>query len=304
MNLDKRILKSIQALPPFPMTVHKVMALAQDPDSSLTELSAVVRLDQAITANILRICNSAYFGLRRPVDNVSDAIMHMGKKNVMRAVMAAGLSRYFKATRGYDVAGGELWEHAVAVALFSQICAARLSHPDDPRIFTAAVLHDIGKVVLGEFVHDEYGKIRDLIDRESYSFLEAEEKILGVNHAELGGEIGLMWKFPEDIVHAIAYHHRPDHLKQNGALVPWIVYLANQVCHVMGIGVGTDALSYRAVGDMAERFHFRQRDLEEMMAQLHNSLNEARELISIAPERSGEAATERRDHGIQPAHRR
>lgn len=280
MKLNKRILKSIRALPPFPVTIQKVMALAGDPDSSLTELAAVIRLDQAITANILRICNSAYFGLRRPVDNVGDAILHMGKKNVLRAVMAAGLARYFRAARGYDVKGAELWEHAVAVALMSQICAAKLSVPDDPSLFTAGVLHDIGKMVMGEFVHEAWQKIQALKERQGYSFLEAEEEILGVNHAVLGGEIALIWKFPDEILKAIAFHHRPD-LLADGDTVPWIVYLSNQVCHVMGIGVGTDALAYRAVGDVAGRFRLRQRDVEEMMAQLHRSMQEARELVSI-----------------------
>ena len=280
MKLNKRILKSIQSLPPFPVTIQKVMALAGDPDSSLTELAAVIRLDQAITANILRICNSAYFGLRRPVDNVGDAIMHMGRKNVLRAVMAAGLSRYFRTAKGYEVKGGDLWEHAVAVALMSQICAAKISSPDDPRLFTAAVLHDIGKMVMGEFVHEAWQKIQELTERQQYSFLEAEEEVLGVNHAVLGGEIALIWKFPDEILKAIAFHHRPD-LLADGDVVPWIVYLSNQVCHVMGIGVGTDALAYRAVGDVAGRFHLKQRDLEDMMARLHRSMQEARELVNI-----------------------
>ena len=280
MKINKRILKSIKTLPPFPVTIQKVMSLAGDPDSSLTELAAVIRLDQAITANILRICNSAYFGLRRPVDNVSDAIMHMGKKNVLRAVVAAGLSRYFRTTKGYDVKGGDLWEHAVAVALMSQICAARISRPDDPRLFTAGVLHDIGKMVMGEFVQEAWQKIQELTERQKYSFLEAEQEVLGVNHAELGGEIALIWKFPDEILKAIAFHHRPD-LLADGDAVPWIVYLSNQVCHVMGIGVGTDALAYRAVGDVAGRFQLKQRDLEDMMAHLHKSLQDARELVSI-----------------------
>ena len=283
MKINKRILKSIKTLPPFPVTIQKVIALAGDPDSSLTELAAVIRLDQAITANILRICNSAYFGLRRPVDNVNDAIMHMGRKNVLRAVVAAGLSRYFRSTRGYDVKGGDLWEHAVAVALMSQICAARISRPDDPRLFTAGVLHDIGKMVMGEFVHEAWQKIQELTERQKYSFLEAEQEVLGVNHAELGGEIALIWKFPDEILKAIAFHHRPD-LLADGDAVPWIVYLSNQVCHIMGIGVGTDALAYRAVGDVAGRFGLKQRDLEDMMAQLHKSLQDARELVSIVSE--------------------
>jgi len=286
VKINKRILKSIRALPPFPVTIQKVMALAGDPDSSLTELAAVIRLDQAITANILRICNSAYFGLRRPVDNVGDAILHMGRKNVLRAVMAAGLSRYFRTARGYDVRAAELWEHAVAVALMSQICAAKLSGADDPRLFTAGVLHDIGKTVMGEFVLEAWQKIQDLVEKQKYAFLEAEEEVLGVNHAELGGEIARIWKFPDEILKAIAFHHRPD-LLANGDTVPWIVYLSNQVCHLMGIGVGTDALAYRAVGDVAGRFGFRQRDLEDMMARLHRSMQEARELVSIVSGHGG-----------------
>jgi putative nucleotidyltransferase with HDIG domain len=283
MKISKRILKSIQTLPPFPATIQKVMALAGDPDSSLTELVAVVRFDQAITANILRICNSAYFGLRRPVDNVNDAIMYMGKKNVLRAVMTAGLSRYFRTQKGYDVKGGDLWEHAVAVALMAQICAAKMSRPDDPRLFTAAILHDIGKMVLGEFVHESWQKIQELVEKQRYSFLEAEEEVIGVNHAELGGEVARIWKFPDEILKAIAFHHRPDLLADNDT-VPWIVYLANQVCHIMGIGVGTDALSYRAVGDVAGRLSLKQRDLEDMMAELHLKLQGAKELVSIVSE--------------------
>ncbi len=283
MKINKRILKSIQTLPPFPATIQKVMALASDPDSSLTELVSVVRLDQAITANILRICNSAYFGLRRPVDNVSDAIMYMGKKNVLRAVMTAGLARYFRTQKGYDVKGGDLWEHAVAVALMAQICSAKLSRPDDPRLFTAGILHDIGKMVLGEFVHESWQKIQELVEKQRYSFLEAEAEVIGVNHADLGGEIALIWKFPDEILRAIAFHHRPDLLSSNDT-VPWIVYLTNQVCHIMGIGVGTDALSYRAVGNVAGRLNLKQRDLEDMMAELHTRLQGAKELVSIVSE--------------------
>jgi putative nucleotidyltransferase with HDIG domain len=158
-----------------------------------------------------------------------------------------------------------------------------MSRPDDPRLFTAAILHDIGKMVLGEFVHESWEKIQELVEKQQYSFLEAEEEVIGVNHAELGGEVARIWKFPDEILKAIAFHHRPD-LLTDGDAVPWIVYLANQVCHIMGIGVGTDALSYRAVGDVASRLSLKQRDLEEMMAELHLRLQGAKELVSIGSE--------------------
>jgi putative nucleotidyltransferase with HDIG domain len=165
----------------------------------------------------------------------------------------------------------------------AQICAAKMSRPDDPRLFTAAILHDIGKMVLGEFVHESWEKIQKLVEKQRYSFLEAEEEVIGVNHAELGGEVARIWKFPDEILKAIAFHHRPDQLA-DGDAVPWIVYLANQVCHIMGIGVGTDALSYRAVGDVAGRLSLKQRDLEDMMAELHLKLQGAKELVSIVSE--------------------
>ena len=102
MNLDSAIRNSMTRLPAFPATIHKVMGLINNPDSSLTELVDVIRLDQSITANILRMCNSAYFGLRHKVDNVQDAIMYLGRQNIVRAVLAAGTSRFFKNTPGYE----------------------------------------------------------------------------------------------------------------------------------------------------------------------------------------------------------
>ena len=117
MNLDSAIKSSMTKLPAFPATVHRVTSLINNPDSSMTELVDVIRLDQSITANILRMCNSAYFGLRHKVDNVQDAILYLGRQNVVRAVLAAGTSRFFKNTPGYESEARELWEHAVGTAL-------------------------------------------------------------------------------------------------------------------------------------------------------------------------------------------
>ena len=150
MILNNDIGKSLNRLPAFPATVHKVTSLINNPDSSLSELVEVIRLDQAITTNILRMSNSAYFGLRHKVDNVYDAIMYLGRQNVFRAVMAAGISRFFQDAPGYETEAKELWEHSVSTALLSQILARKIIELEDSRLFTAALLHDIGKVILGE----------------------------------------------------------------------------------------------------------------------------------------------------------
>jgi len=286
MTLDSKIGRSLNRLPAFPATVHKVTSLINNPDSSLSELVEVIRLDQAITANILRMCNSAYFGLRHKVDNVHDAIMYLGKQNVVRAVMAAGTSRFFTDTPGYAVEAKDLWEHAVGTALMSQILAKKILKREDPQLFTAALLHDIGKIILGEFVSEKYNEIKNILSARSCSFLEAEEEVLGMNHAGIGGVITAAWNFPRDIQQAIAYHHRPDRHPVMASPMPWLIHLADQGCLVMGIGWGTDGLSYHALDEAMSRFGFAHKDFEEAMSLLLTELDSARELIGIVQPKS------------------
>ena len=286
MTLDSNIRRSLSRLPAFPATVHKVTALINNPDSSLSELVEVIRLDQAITANILRMCNSAYFGLRRNVDNVNDAIMYLGKQNVVRAVLAAGMSGFFKDTPGYESEAKDLWEHAVGTALMSQILARKILKCEDPKLFTAALLHDIGKIILGEFVSKKYHEIKNSMSARSCSFLEAEEEVLGLNHAEIGGVITAAWHFPQDIQQAIAYHHRPDRHPATASPMPWLIHLADQGCLIMGIGNGTDGLSYHGLSEAMSRFGFTNKDFEEAMSLLFTELASAQELIGIVQPKS------------------
>ncbi len=283
MNVDV-IKKSMARLPAFPATIHKVTQLINDPDSSLPELVQVIRLDQAITANILRMCNSAYFGLRHKVDNVQDAVMYMGRQNIVRAVLAAGSSRFFKDTPGYEAEARELWEHAVGTALMAQILSKKILKRDDSRLFTAALLHDIGKIVMGEFVKEKYSEFKTALTDEDRSFLEAEETILGMNHAELGGIIAGAWNFPKEITQAISGHHRPDLAADAENQVTWIVHLADQACLMLGIGRGTDGLAYRELDQSLHLFGLSPKDLEAAMATLVKELEESKDLVGIVQE--------------------
>ena len=105
-------------------------------------------------------------------------------------------SRFFKDTPGYEAEAKELWEHAVGTALMSQILAKKILKREDPQLFTAALLHDIGKIILGEFVSEKYHEIKNSMSVRSCSFLEAEEEVLGMNHAGIGGVITAAWHFP------------------------------------------------------------------------------------------------------------
>jgi putative nucleotidyltransferase with HDIG domain len=278
----QKILRSIQHVPAFPLTVKKVTDMLQDENFSVQAVTDIIRYDQAITANILRMCNAAYFGARHRIGTLKEAVMYLGKENIILAVQISGVSRYYKKTAtGYVSQANDLWRHSVAVALMSQILFKRIYQREEPVLYTAALLHDVGKVILGEYVHESFEKIESLVCREGCSFLEAEEKLFGINHGAIGGKIAERWNFPQEIHAAIAFHHRPDLAGDSDAMFPWLVHLADQICLMTGFGGGQDGLAYRAVSETAERFQLRDKDIEGCMVELFDGLGKAEDLMSI-----------------------
>ena len=274
------ILKSIDRIPAFPATTQKVAALLRNDDYAVADVANVIKYDQAIAANILKISNSAYFGARQKIKSIQDAVVYLGQQQLIRAVQTAGVSRYFsKGGKGYVAQSKDLWEHSVAVALMSQILSRKIQSREDPVLYTAALLHDVGKLILGEYVHESFEKIMYRVKQGKCSFLEAEEAILGINHADLGGRIATHWNFPADIRDAIAYHHRPDLLMEQDKKNAWLVYLSDQACLMMGIDGGIDALAHKGLEDVMQYFNLRMIDLEKSFISLVDELERAKDLI-------------------------
>ncbi len=282
MKVIQRILKSIDTIPAFPATGNKVAQLLSKADYSLLQVVNVIKFDPSITANILKMANSAYFGSQHKISTINDAVMYLGQKNLLRAIQTAGISKYYKkGASGYFDNATDLWEHSVAVALMSQILSKKITGEENTTLYTASLLHDVGKIIMGEFVREEMKKITMLVSSHNMSFLEAEETVLGINHADLGGKIAEHWNFPIEIREAISFHHRPDLLAKEDKIMPWIVYMADEACLMMGIGSSVEGLAQRAVGELLKKFNLRMRDLEKSMVMLSDDLKNARDLISI-----------------------
>ncbi len=282
MKVVDRILQSIQKIPAFPVTGQRVAEVMRNPDYAVTQVVNVIKFDPSITANILKICNSAYFGVRR-ISTLHDAVVFLGQENILRAIQVSGISRYFnKNAPGYGVNARDLWKHAVGVALMTQILSKKITGTDDSRLFTAGLLHDIGKFILSEFVQDSSQRIMELVNSQGYSFLKAEEEVIGMNHAEVGGRIAQNWNFPPEIRDTIRFHHRPDLAQLGGNnRFCWIVYLADQACIIMGLGGGNDGLAYWGLKDVIDILRIRQKDLEMGMAELLKELERAQELVNL-----------------------
>ncbi|MBT8373081.1 MAG: HDOD domain-containing protein [Deltaproteobacteria bacterium] len=264
----KDIVKQIDQLEPVPPIATQIMTLAKDPDSSSAEIADVILNDPALTANLLKTCNSAYFGFSRRVDSVKDAISLVGLDHIVQLVMLHGVSRNFKKEpEGYGLGEGELWRHAVSSAYIAKILANKFGIVQKQHLlYTAALLKDIGKLILGRFVAFSLEQINILVQSQGLSFNDAEKQIIGMNHEELGALVGEKWRFSEKMIYIIRHHHLSDESARQD-LETSLVYLADMICMMMGVCTGADGLSYRFYSDVLKRLDMTEKNLYGIIAE-------------------------------------
>lgn len=280
MNRVDEIIAEIGQIKPLPGTVLRLINVINDPTSTVPEIVETIKYDQVLTARMLQICNSAYFALSREVQSLEDAMRYLGTLKVLQMVMAIHTNALLsKGQEGYGLEPGVLWKHSVAVALASTLFAERTRPPNLGLTFTAGLLHDIGKVVLNEYVADEFTEILRLVTEERMSFDQAEKRVLGSTSPEIGGLLGEKWKLPESIVNCIRFHRSPSELNPPDRLVD-TVYLADCVCMLCGVGLGADGLCYRADPQVMERYELKEGDLENIGAQMLIDLKKVQELFT------------------------
>ncbi len=294
MSLVPQVLRSLKNLPPFPMVAQRTLLLLNKPEVSIQELVEVVKFDPAITANILRISNSAYFGLRREIHSLHQALLLLGTQELLKIIIASGATRVFAApTPGYFTERQGLWRHSVSCALMVTLLCRELSLPDHATGFTAGMMHDIGKVVLSLFVEQKFQEIMTVVEQQGVSFLEAERIILGVDHAEMGGEMARMWDFPDRLRLAITYHHldKPEAYTDDLIL---LVYLADLLVLMFGQDLGSDGLAYNGYPEVLRHFHLRERHLQKILLEFGSAWNEAQIFFGLMGNQDGVQCANRR----------
>jgi putative nucleotidyltransferase with HDIG domain len=264
-NIDD-IISGIGTLTPIPPVAVQIMALSEDENSSVSDIADLIIHDPSITASLLKICNSAHFGLSRQVESVRDAITLLGLDQIVELVLLNGTAENFRdEPDGYGLGEGELWHHAVLSAHVAKVLAENHGLANKKHlIFTAALLKDIGKIIMGRFVAFSYEKINILVHSKGYSFNEAEKEIIGMNHEELGAQIGKKWRFGDKLIYIIGNHHMTDETCRNDPETA-LVYLADIVCMMIGFGTSVDGLAYRFYSDVLNRMNLTEKDLQNVI---------------------------------------
>ncbi len=255
------ILAKVKSFPSIPGAAKKLLKLLDNPDTTAAQIVQILRCDPGLTANLLKLTNSAYFGLPCQVGSVNHAIVLLGWKRLIQLVMASCVNAVMdKSVPGYDLPAGELWRHSIAVSVAAEDLVKELKISASEKIFTAALLHDVGKLVLGGFVKEDLEKIETEASR-GISFEVAERIVLGTDHAEIGAQILKNWSFPPALVNAVRWHHDPDSAGKPDTLAD-IVHVANILCLMIGIGVGREGLCYKPSPLATKRLGLRTNDLE------------------------------------------
>ena len=238
-DIPDHIIEKVSAFPNMPQTGIKLRALLAEKDVAAEQIERILRHDPGLAANVLRLANSAFFGIPTKVSTLKHAVVLLGVKRFAQIAVSACMSKTMgKAVDGYGLSPGALWLHSIAVSTIAEAVAKNRKLAETSDFFTPALLHDLGKLVLGEFVKAELPKIKELVDK-NVPYVIAEKEVLGTDHAEIGALILHKWRFPPDLIDAVRWHHDPDGAESSN-LHTDVVYLANLLCQTDSGGESAD----------------------------------------------------------------
>lgn len=273
------IFRRVGDLPPLPAVAAKVLEILKDPDADLTALVSIIEKDQALTAKILRVSNSAYYGLVRRISTVKDAVVTLGFNNMRNQVLALSAYSLMQGpASGYALEAGSLWDHSLCTGLCAEHLADTLGYKSiKDEVFIGGLLHDIGKTILSYYVSARFSNILEHVDQLGQTFVEAERGELGFDHAEVGARVALRWNLPESLVSMIGDHHKPDLKSVNAARV-CLVHVADAIASMLGVGIGVDALEKRLREEAAQLIGLTDHAVQDAMAYM-SDLGDLREYI-------------------------
>lgn len=283
MNRRDEILGKVKAVKAMPASTVEAMNMLLDPDFNIRAVARAIEVDPGLTLNLLRIANSVFYAGTREISSVREALVRLGSNQVLELVTAAASAAQTirRPVSGYDLEAGALWERSVAVAVGSRKIAKSLGLKAPRYTFTAALLHDIGKVVLGTFIEVDATAIIELVENEDISFVKAERTVLGVDHAEVGACLLESWKLPSCLVEVARWHHRPDKTPGDQLVVD-LVNVADALTLLFGIGLGRDGLSYRPAEGSVQRLGINIHRTEEILAEIHIEISRMRDSLLAA----------------------
>jgi putative nucleotidyltransferase with HDIG domain len=277
-----RIIASIGDLPASPAIVSTLMSLTADINSSLNKICKAIMADQSLTARVLKLSNSSFYGRAKEVYTLKEAIILLGFKTLRSLVVASSTHSLYKGVANQRFRDS-LWEHTLATALISRVTAQAIDHPGYEEAFIVGLMHDIGKLVLMQKIPEQYQTVVVRSAESGRSYLEVEREILGFDHTEVGRLLLQKWAFPRLLVQAVAEHHAPRGENEHPIPLAYIVNMANTLASLLTVASAETPLELPEQPDSARIIGLDQIRLQEIMTASRIQFAGEKELYRTEP---------------------
>jgi len=267
-------IEKIENLPTIPSILRKILGIIEDPKVSLQKISDFVASDPTLTARILKMVNSPVYGFPGRISSVSHAMVILGLNAVKGLLIGVSVFEVMKK----NMVG--LWEHSLSSAIYARIIATRknLSSPEETSV--AALLHDIGKVILLITFKEDYEKIIQSVKDKEGLLYELEKEYFGITHAEVGGFVAKKWNFPLKLTEPIMNHHRPQ-LSKNFELETAIVHISNILSLSRGVGYSGDIFVNPVNASAWNVLDFKYEDIKDIFREAEDPITSSQEIFGI-----------------------
>jgi HD-like signal output (HDOD) protein len=242
-TLVAEALRKVTNISTLPEVTAKIVATVEDPQSTAASLHKIVAHDPALATRILKVVNSAFYGLPGQIGSVERAIVLLGLNAIKNIAVATSLGQLF---RGIKLCEGftakDLWTHCIAVGVTARELARQMKVPIADEAFLAGLIHDTGLLVSLQVWPDKLKLACETAQKAERDFCEVEREIVGVDHQQLGQGLAELWKFPRSCQLVSGYHHQPTALSDNNRLLVTLVFVADTLCCKQNRGFNLTAL--------------------------------------------------------------
>jgi HD-like signal output (HDOD) protein len=279
------LVRGVHELPTIPEIATKVLDMFDKPNVELEELAETILVDQVMASRVIKIVNSPFFKPMHEIKSLKRALIYLGFRQIRHIALTCSIIEAFEGKTGvFDVK--TFWEHSFGVGVVAKIIAQRIRYPETEKAYIVGIIHDIGEVFLSYHMKDSFQQVIDELKGTSQSFIEAEEKLLGTTHCEVGYCLAKNWNFPVEYCDVIAHHHAPANATKDPTLAA-IVNLADLFCSVRHLDYGgRDWVSFNLAEEPAWKIlkefspNFVDLDVERFCYELDERVPEVQDLVN------------------------
>lgn len=279
----RRIVDNIETIPSLPHIVMRIMEAIDNPRTSADDINDIILTDPAITAKVLRLVNSAFYGFPRRIASVTQAVVILGFSTVRNLVLTATIFDVFNHKNRVVLDREALWQHSMATAVISRLVARRVRYADLEDVFVGGLLHDVGKILLDEYAHTDLKRALDLVASKDCSLREAEQMVFQCDHSEFGGWLAERWNLPPLLIESIRCHHEPAKALEAKEVVA-MVHLGNAMARMKKIGSGGDDKVPPVKKDALAALNLEPADLTGIIDQIDAEIEKAKVFFELPAE--------------------